>query len=138
MILAQKYSRSSLTNVHLMGPPNHPIFSTLFVNHIDHCPQNLVSRLFSRISMYYFFHQLNCVPNKSPLCLFPNLFMPVVLVTIIMKFNLMLHKLIKYECQTKEFYFFENQVDCFGKKNLNKSLGKTVAKKSMGKKILKV
>lgn len=60
--------------------------------------------------------------------------MPAVLVTRIMKPNLILHKLIKYECQKREFFLsLKTRLITLESLNKNESLEKIVAKVSMGK-----
>lgn len=121
----------ALTNIHVTDSPNYPIFSILFVNHTNHFHRTW-------LHLDYFCHQLNHAP-KGQLCLFLNLFMTVVLVAVIMNFNSILHKLIKYECQKKEFLFLWTPSWLFWKVWTKRChLEKWLPKKCMHKTIFKV
>lgn len=64
--------------------------------------------------------------------------MPVVLVTLIMKFNSILHKLIQYQCPKKRVFTpLKTKSTALESLNKEESLGKIVAKKDAGKTILK-
>lgn len=64
--------------------------------------------------------------------------MTIVFVTVIMNFNSILHKLIKYECQKN--VLISLTIKLIASESLIKemSLGKMIAKKKMGKIVLKV